>query len=166
LLITAVRPTDTASAFAATVHSGRPLYHHGLGLWRKGFQGAINYAYQHGDDLWGQVTAAQPSMAMCYPTADGVIETVQWEGARAGVDDLRYLTALQKAIGRARFDGRTELASQAQQWIDETLAPALDEALAPTVRIDWNYHCQWLKGPYLDLDSLRATMAEWIERLD
>ena len=140
--------------------------HHGLGLWRKGFQGAANYAYQHGDALWGQVTAAEPSMVMCYPTADGVVETVQWAGARAGIDDLRYLTALQQAIARAKSRGRSDLATQADNWINQTLAPALDEALEPTVRIDPNYHCQWLKPQYLDLDALRAQMADWIEQLD
>ena len=140
--------------------------HHGLGLWRKGFQGAANYAYQHGDDLWGQVTAAEPSMVMCYPTADGVVETVQWEGVRAGIDDLRYLTALQGAIDRARSNGDGDLATRAKQWIDRTLAPALDEALEPTVRVNPNYRCQWLKAQYLDLDALRTKMAEWVERLE
>lgn len=85
---------------------------------------------------------------------------------RAGVDDLRYLTALQQAIGRAKASGRSDLAARAQRWIDKTLACALDEALAPTVRPSSDYHCQWIKAQYLDLDAMRATMAEWIEQLD
>ena len=35
---------------------------------------------------------------MTYPTADGVIDTIQWEGYREGVTDLRYLATLQQAI--------------------------------------------------------------------
>ena len=31
-------------------------------------------------------------------TVDGVIDTIAWEGYREGVDDVRYVTTLQKAI--------------------------------------------------------------------
>jgi hypothetical protein len=31
---------------------------------------------------------------MVYPTADGVVDTLQWEGYREGVDDVRYVTTL------------------------------------------------------------------------
>jgi hypothetical protein len=138
--------------------------HYGLALWRKGFDGACTYAYQHGDDLWRQAPAAT-GMAMCYPTADGVVETVQWEAVRAGIDDLRYFTALQEAIERANSRGDRDLAARAQRWVDQTLAPALDEAIKPTVRIAMNYRCQWIKAQYLDLDAMRAKMADWIEKL-
>jgi len=36
-----------------------------------------------------------------YPTVDGVIDTIAWEGYREGIDDLRYLATLRKAIGKA-----------------------------------------------------------------
>ena len=36
-----------------------------------------------------------------YPTADGVIDTIAWEGYREGIDDLRYLATLRKAIAGA-----------------------------------------------------------------
>ena len=31
---------------------------------------------------------------MAYPMTDGVIDTIQWEGYREGVNDIRYLATL------------------------------------------------------------------------
>jgi len=38
---------------------------------------------------------------MAYPTVDEVIDTLQWEGYREGVDDTRYLATLLSAIDQA-----------------------------------------------------------------
>jgi len=37
-----------------------------------------------------------------YPTIDGVIDTIAWEGFREGVDDVRYITTLENYIKIAR----------------------------------------------------------------
>jgi len=138
--------------------------HYGLGLWSKGFDGGFNYCFQHADDLWH--TMARP-LAMCYPSADGVVETVQWEGVRAGVDDLRYLGALQRTIDLAQDSGdsgQQALAAEAQQWMDETLGALVDEAVRPTLQVEYNGRALYLRPTYLDLDALRDEMVEWIEQ--
>lgn len=38
---------------------------------------------------------------MAYPTVDEVIDTLQWEGYREGVDNIRYLATLLSAIDQA-----------------------------------------------------------------
>ncbi|MEX0776323.1 MAG: hypothetical protein WD042_11515 [Phycisphaeraceae bacterium] len=73
---------------------------YGLMLWKRGEDGACTYAYQaempeHGD-IWDDFDnpGRYRDHVMAYPTADGVIDTVQWEGYREAVDDLRYLSTL------------------------------------------------------------------------
>ncbi|TFH06713.1 MAG: DUF4091 domain-containing protein, partial [Nitrosomonadales bacterium] len=67
--------------------------------------GAMNYAYQHefGQSLWNDFDDASATHArdhvFAYPTSDGVIDTIQWEGWREGVDDTRYLATLIKKEG-------------------------------------------------------------------
>lgn len=54
---------------------------------------------------------------MAYPTVDGVIDTLQWEGYREGVDDTRYLATLLAAIDEAE-PAREKEAAAAEQWLD------------------------------------------------
>ena len=42
----------------------------------------------------------------CFDPFDGVIDTIQWEGYREGVDDVRYVTTLEAAIKAAKQDPR------------------------------------------------------------
>lgn len=77
-----------------------------------------------------------------YPTADGVIDTIQWEGYREGIDDLRYLATLQKAIEDALAAG-----GQAAQRAEE--AQVFVEGMD-------------VSG---DLDALREEIIGWILRL-
>ena len=71
---------------------------------------------------------------MAYPTVNGVIPTIQWEGYREGYDDLRYLATLANLIEKAkRLDGAAgETARSAHLWtlrIDPEATP-LDEIRA------------------------------------
>jgi hypothetical protein len=115
---------------------------YGLALWKAGYDGAMNYAYQHGfGDIWDDFDHPQyRDHIMAYPTTKGVIGTVQWEGFREAVDDVRYVTALLAAIKEARAAGgdRANEADQAQTWLD-----ALDPAAC-------------------DLDAARRQIAERI----
>ena len=55
---------------------------------------------------------------MTYPTIDGVIDTIQWEGWREGVDDVRYLSTLLTAIENAKAAGGKEaVVSEAETWL-------------------------------------------------
>ena len=115
----------------------------GLVLWQSGYDGTMNYAYQHASgDIY--VDDDGPSFrdhVFAYPTVDGVIDTIQWEGFREGVDDVRYLTTLLKEIERAKADdGKAALAKEAEAWV-----ATMDTG-----------------G---DLQALRANMVEYILRL-
>jgi len=95
----------------------------GLVLWKAGFDGACDYAYQHAfGHIWNDFDhKTYRDHVMAYPTLDGVIPTIQWEGFREGVDDVRYLTALLDAIVWARGrDAQTwRAAAAARQWLDQ-----------------------------------------------
>ena len=109
--------------------------------------GSMGYAYQH---ILGGASHAWDDMAalggdyrshMCtYPTADGCVDTLQWEGVTAAVNDVRYLTTLQAAIEET--DNR-ELALEAQAFIDECYEEAT----------------------IIDLDAVRQQCTQWIIKL-
>ena len=85
-------------------------YRFGHWLDLSGMDGVQTYAYQHGAGpgksmgrIWDDFDDPNVyrSIAFTYPTVNGVVDTLQWEGVREGVDDVRYLAALRKAIERA-----------------------------------------------------------------
>jgi hypothetical protein len=72
-----------------------------------------------------------------YPTAEGVIDTIQWEGYREGIDDLRYLATLRKAIGRAGKIGAEKQAKAAKAFIDGLDVEKTDLNVARNEMIGW-----------------------------
>jgi len=88
---------------------------YGLFLWQIGYDGAMPYAYQHSFKfIWNDFDSTyHRDHALAYPTANGVIDTVQWEGFREGVNDLKYLATLQAAI--IAHPGTT--ATTANSWL-------------------------------------------------
>ena len=90
----------------------------GLAMWKAGFDGACTYAYQHSfGHAWDDYDdTVYRDHNMAYPTVNGVIPTVQWEGYREGYDDLRYLATLEELIAQGRERGGTaaEVARKAQ----------------------------------------------------
>lgn len=113
----------------------------GLLLWKAGYDGAMDYAYQHSfGHIWNDFDHGHyRDHVFAYPTADGVIDTVEWEGFREGVDDVRYLSTLLKAIEKARRS-YSPLAAEAERWLE---------------RLD----------PAGDLNRLRRDMVGWILKL-
>ncbi len=90
----------------------------GLGLWRLGFGGTMNWAYTHNTVLSDRVDQ-ELVCAVVYRTDDGVLDTLRWEGVRAGVDDVRYLTTLLDTLNRVR--GRhpeDPLVRETEQWVN------------------------------------------------
>ena len=111
---------------------------YGLPLWQTGYDGAMDYAYQHAKEghIWNDFNhpSSRPTV-VAYPTVNGVIDTVQWEGFREGVDDVRYVTTLLKAIQRAKAS-KPQVAIDAQRWVDSLdLKNNLDEVRSKM--IDW-----------------------------
>ncbi|WP_340121876.1 hypothetical protein [Methylobacter svalbardensis] len=70
----------------------------GLGMFAAGYDGAMNFAYQFPfGATWNDFDDPKKRYRdhmFTYPTSDGVIDTVQWEGFREGIDDTRYLATL------------------------------------------------------------------------
>jgi hypothetical protein len=65
----------------------------------------MDFAYQYpfGQSIWNDfddgTTPRYRDHVFAYPTSNGVIDTIQWEGWREGVDDTRYVATLIKKEG-------------------------------------------------------------------
>lgn len=62
-------------------------------------------------------------VSTAYPTQDGVIDTIQWEGWREGVDDVKYLTTLLELIEEAKAEGKDT--SDAENWLADLKTSSL-----------------------------------------
>jgi hypothetical protein len=80
---------------------------YGFALWNAEYDGAMDFAYQQmfGQSIWNDFDTPSTSgwtprdHVFAYPTSNGIIDTIQWEGWREGVDDTRYLATLIKTEG-------------------------------------------------------------------
>ena len=119
----------------------------GLLLWQYDYDGASTNAYQHTFGVtWNDFDhPVYRAHTIAYPTANGVIDTIAWEGYREAVDDVRYITTLQEAVetaGAARNAKREHAVAAARDLL---------QRLKTGTEIDT-----------ADLDALRA---EIIDRL-
>jgi len=93
----------------------------GLLLWSVNYDGAMTYAYQHSfGHGWNDFDSDRyRDHNMAYPTVDGVIGTVEWEGYREASDDVAYVTTLLNLINEAEEAGgaRGEKARAARDWV-------------------------------------------------
>lgn len=79
---------------------------YGIPLLCNGYDGVMNYAYQHesGGNIWNDFDDKEGrDHVFAYPASDRVIDTIQWEGFREAVDDVRYLTTLANLIGASAY---------------------------------------------------------------
>ena len=79
-------------------------YRNGFWLWQHDLAGAWPYTYfsvspklDPFDDWSGTLRGGYCTV---YPTADGIIPTIQWEAYREGIQDMRYLATLEAAVRR------------------------------------------------------------------
>ena len=102
----------------------------------------MDYAYQHGfHHVWNDFDdQTYRDHNFTYPTVNGIVPTVQWEGFREAVNDVRYLTTLSQAIANAPAAKKTDAAA-AQTWL---------KGLDPLTT---------------DLDAMRAAAVEWIGKI-
>lgn len=75
----------------------------GLYLGRLDFDGNMEWAYQAGvGHIWNDFdNSGYRDGNFTYPTTNGVIDTIAWEGYSEGVDDTRYMATLEKTIDEA-----------------------------------------------------------------
>jgi hypothetical protein len=125
-------------------HMEKPNLHRvlaGLYLWKSKAGGIAPYCYQHlpqapnspfdDFDEWepgfhvGSDRRPFKDHMTTYPARSGSIPTLQWKGLADGICDLRYLTTLEAALGRADACGEgdvRQLAEQARLRRDRFLA--------------------------------------------
>lgn len=95
---------------------------YGLRLWQAGYDGAMDYAYQHGFGfVWNDFDHDEfRDHNFTYPTSTGVISTIAWEGFREGVDDVRYINVLEALINKESLSGdqkKRETANDAARFL-------------------------------------------------
>ena len=97
---------------------------YGLLLWKAGYDGSMDFAFEYSfGHVWNDFDSDRyRDHNFAYPTVDGLVTTVQFEGYREAADDLRYLATLLKAIDECD-DANVKAA--AQKWVDE-LDPGRD----------------------------------------
>ena len=129
-------------------------YNFGLALWKADYDGAMDFAYQYAyGHIWNDFDSERfRDHCFAYPTVNGVVGTIQWEGFREGVDDVRYITTLERVIKKA---GKTPPAREAQQWLDDLRAKnALQKG-------SWKAR----PAPPDNLDQIRSQAVAWINQL-
>ncbi|MBV5327028.1 MAG: hypothetical protein JZU65_05230 [Chlorobium sp.] len=113
---------------------------YGYRLWLGGYDGCMLYAYQHGfGEIWNDFDSPEfRDHVFAYPTRTGVIDTVQWEGFREGIDDIRYLSTILAAPGVSTSSINNELSARLavqggemtaiRSWLIEQMAPRNTES--------------------------------------
>ena len=73
---------------------------YGLLMWKYDYDGIADNAYQHTFGFtWNDFDhGTYRSMTFAYPTRNGVVDTIAWEGYREAVDDVRYITTLEVLV--------------------------------------------------------------------
>ena len=109
----------------------------GLLLWKYDYDGAATNAYQHTfGATWNDFDHRTfRAHTIAYPTANGVIDTIAWEGYREGVDDVRYVTTLEHAIAEARKSEDRTLKQKADA-AEEFLEHLKSEQVIETENLD------------------------------
>ena len=132
----------------------RYRYNYGMALWKADYDGAMTFAYQYGyGHIWNDFdTARSRDHCFTYPTANGVVGTIQWEGFREGVDDVRYINTLENAIKKA---GDTKIARAAKKWLTDLKSKDRRQ------KVSWKMQAP----PPDDLDEVRGRIVVWIHQL-
>ncbi len=96
---------------------------YGMKLWVGGYHGCMPYAYQHAfGNIWNDFDHPEfRDHVFAYPTTSGLVGTIQWEGFRSGVDDVRYLSTL---LALGAISGR-EIRTQIESMLrDDAASPS------------------------------------------
>ncbi len=130
---------------------------YGLLLWANNYDGAMPYAYQHCfGSCWNDIDhPAYRDHNLTYPSVDGVIDTIAWEGYREGVDDVRYLTTLESLVtaGTRSASGAADQARSFLSTLRATILSKQSHAGKYNLRMD------------LGLDEVRKQIVDHIESL-
>ena len=147
----------TATAFPLPYRALTGLYNT-----RCGYQGSSPWAYQDFPDN-RLYDPDKPAHKVSYPDEFGQpIPTLAWEAHRAGIDDVRYLEALDRAIAAA------------ERRLRERDAPSTLLALLDSAKKTRQTHFESISGRWFeyfchlgpgDLDNARRALADALVRL-
>lgn len=117
-----------------SAHMEKPNLHRvlaGVYLWKSGATGIQPYCYQHlpkfpfspfnDFDEWepnseiGSVQRSFRDHLATYPAKDGPIQTLQWQGMREGINDLRYITTLDYWLEQASLSHDELIAAESSR---------------------------------------------------
>jgi len=104
----------------------------GLARYKAHYDGSFNYLYyralhptlheKHKANVWNDMMGGPfRPFNLVYPTANGVIDTIAWEGFREGIDDVRYATRLKLDAAKAIASGKVDAiyaAKKALMWLE------------------------------------------------
>ena len=115
---------------------------------------ALGYECAYGGDPYDDTapraaayTGLRPQM-LTFPVAGGLIDTVQWEAAREGVNDIRYLTTFYAALRECK-----------DNHVDGALVPTYESAVKQLMQKPF-----WSEDD-ADLQHIRLTIAQYAVRL-
>lgn len=130
---------------------------YGIVLWANGYDGAMPYAYQHCfGSCWNDMDhPTYRDHNLTYPTADGVIDTLAWEGFREAADDVRYLATLERLLSPVSTN-TTTAADQARVFLSTLKTTVLSKQINSgkyNVKMD------------IDLDAVRDQVVGHIDAI-
>jgi len=119
---------------------------YGLLLYLNNYDGFATYCYYEAfGNPWDDFDSSLfRDHNLVYPTADGVVDTIAWEGYREAIDDIRYATTLREAATTAHKSGnpaKISIAVAAEKWL------------------------QNIDAEHANLDVVRSAMIQWILKL-
>jgi len=83
----------------------RCRYVYGFYAWRMGLRGLCPWIYTTNNgkgNPFNDFDRDYPDTGFVMPGPDGIIKTIRWDGAREGIDDMRYIYTLSTLTDRAR----------------------------------------------------------------
>ena len=115
------KPVFSYGLASLSANAARFRQYYGLLSWKQGVDGGAPYAYQHStSDPWDTL---EFQCNFTWPTVDGRISTLQWEGMRAAVTDVRFASTLAKWLFKSAGPLGNHPARIAAQKALESLDP-------------------------------------------
>ncbi|MFH2069065.1 MAG: hypothetical protein ABII89_06360, partial [Candidatus Omnitrophota bacterium] len=95
------------------------LFRKGYGFipWKADYDGAATWAYIHYYPPWNDFRSNGKLYNFVYPTVNGVVDTIAWEGYREGIDDIRYGTTLKLLIAQKKGGPKNREALEAEDYL-------------------------------------------------
>lgn len=92
--------------------------------WRNNYDGCCQYILfrDNWNDFWVPAEAFLRGLMLVYPQDGDILDTIEWEGVREGMDDVRYGTLLKQLAEKARLSkniGTSYAGRAALSWVSQ-----------------------------------------------